>query len=205
MNTPLKFLFMMFLPGLFVVTLGDINHVYTGTTWYADWSYIITPVVNIPFWVPLQFGLASSFFALLYLLMRKKLNFQKSANLKNFVIYSVLFQGGYLISGWVGPQFGLYKDIGFFIVMLLGAIPIFGFKANWSQLFFILIVVAIGTCWEMNLVRLGVFGYHTPQNIFFGVPMWLMAIYFYSAQAVMEMVEFYENKHGKIKIQFLGL
>jgi hypothetical protein len=188
-----KFLLIIFSIGFIFVSLGDMNHVFTNTTWYNPDVFKLITIYNIPLWVAIQFGFASVVFTLAYMLIRNIFVYEKKSSLIELNIFSTVFLLGYLASGWIGSEYGYQKDLSFYGLVMLSSYKYFDIKEHWPELVFVLGVMVVGCTYEMTLVKLGIFGYHAPQNTLCGVANWLPALYFFAAKAIVEMVEVFES------------
>ena len=186
-----KTLIMVFFIGLIFLSIGDINHLDTDTTWYGKVSYNLPYIFNIPFWVPIQFGFASVFFYLVYLKLKNILVLEKTPSLLKVNFFGSLFFISYLASGWIGPEYGIGKTLAFYLLAFMTSFKYFDLKEYWPEIVFILFVVIVGCSYEMTLSNLKIFGYKAPQDTLNGVATWLPVLYFFAARAVIEMVTFF--------------
>jgi hypothetical protein len=164
----LKSCVIIFFLGALLAPIGDICHVLTSTTSYpANYRHF----VSIPFWVPLQFGLATLLIGITH---HHSLNQRlKTAPIDQIVASSVALLLGYGLSGLLPLQPWLTT---FFLLIIF--ISSYYFLCNNRASLIAAIATAIAGCLvEIALIKTKIFKYEDSYQQLHSIPLWLPLLY----------------------------
>ena len=182
-----------FILGSTLAPIGDYFHVVTNTTGYPMDKYGLY-FLGIPFWVPIQFGLAAVAIAVNSVMIDKFLKNQSrrigSNNKAHVVIGLLAFLSIYSLSGYLPDSFGIGSD---FIMASIAISCWYFLDRTFVGGVFALLVGIAGTLVEMTLVKYDVFFYQAPHDQFNGVASWLPWIYVVAAIGVANLTAFLEK------------
>lgn len=168
----LKIIFYSIVGGL-LFSLGDMAHVGFKIAAYSQKKFLL---FNIPFWVPIEFSLASFFLIITTPLRNIFLKLCQST----FKL-SEVFQSGmislsvYFLSSIISEDYFIFKNI---LMMAILLIHLYLFKfftlKNWLE---IILISLIGCSIEKLLGLLNIFNYVESPSTIIGIPIWLLIIY----------------------------
>ncbi|MDB5281466.1 MAG: hypothetical protein JWO06_541, partial [Bacteroidota bacterium] len=110
----LRFVLLSFVIGMAVGTTGDFVHVLTKTTGYpADGPFPFLPFlpVNLPIWVPIEFGLAVVLMAVNHKLLSHVYSPRLAGNRQLATAAPVLFLLIYALTGFIKAGTGGWQDV----------------------------------------------------------------------------------------------
>lgn len=168
-------LFFIFIFAAFFLTLGDYFHHLQGVASYP--SNTLPTIFGIPFWVPIQFGLAA---VLGVSLIPLELKFNKTRTPpKHLGLLSIFFSFLFVMMPYIFSSFYFSNPvIKTTLIFMMGIIPWLINDGTSQGLISILVMSFVGVSYEATLGILNIFTYiHSPENIFFSVPIWLFGIY----------------------------
>lgn len=172
---------LLFICGAILGTLGDLTHVISGTDRYPSPFYPLP--TGQPIWVPFLFGGA----ALAIGLGRSWSDtWLRKTPPKNGSVLSLgaavaLFLFSYAISGFLPIDPPMIR-IG--VLSLIAGIVWLVFDRSWESILQGLIIAVGGVGVEILLTSQGAFEYDPRVGTFYGVPIWLVPLYFSASIAV---------------------
>lgn len=183
-------LIVLFVLGACLASIGDWFHVHTQTTSYPPERYVWY-IQGIPFWIPILFGVAATFFGWVYTNAKAwfggRLSFKEGAKLSDaglagLVYMAVHISSGYL-SHWPFPLPDMVLALPVVLIWLL-------LDRTRGGACFSLFVGLIGVSAEISLVHLGVFSFSNGADQLFGVATWLPWVYISAGLAISRFLEF---------------
>lgn len=163
-------LLIIFIASAIVASIGDTAHILSLTASYHRYNSILVYV--IPFWVPIQFGIAG---VALFLFRTFFIPQKTFPTLKQSTISSLFFIVIYILSGFIPSHLGYIK---FAILLALALIQIkLTAQKNYSLFFYAIPVILTGVLYEWNLGRLDIFVYNNVETQIAGIPIWLPVLY----------------------------
>ena len=177
----MKAIVVLFITGAVLGTLGDWTHVISNVVGYPN-SFMLIPVTQQAFWVPLLFGSAGVAIALSHAKVDQWLKVQRPKKtwleIALGIIALLLLYG---ISGFLNFEQAQLRNL----LLMTAAVSIwFAFDRSKSGLLFALLTAAVGVTVEATLVHLGAFYYGSHVIDFLGFPFWIVWLYVAASVAV---------------------
>lgn len=167
--------FLLFALGFFLGPFCDLFHNVTGTSAYKS-----PQILGLARWVPFLFGSAVFVIGFSQTLVRVFMSDQNRTKACSPIIPLMLFVFQYALSGYlVAPL--VVKTM---LLVFVSVLCVWMLKSSALSLVLALVTAFGGTGFEILLGQWGEFFYFQKHQNFWGVPLWLPAIYFTASLAV---------------------
>jgi len=175
----LKSCLIIFILGALLAPIGDVCHVLTATTSYPiNYHHFL----SIPFWVPIQFGLATLLIGVThYHFLRVK-----TATIVPIVISSGALLAGYGLSGLLPLQ----PWLSFLFILSIFIISYRHLCGGQASLIAALLTALAGCLVEILLIKIKIFKYEDSYQQLHSIPLWLPLLYMQASISISSFIHY---------------